>query len=645
MSPGRPRAHVLEELSRQAFRAALPAEWVVRPVDDDYGIDREVEIFEAGRTTGLMFKVQLKSSEHCAESGPSRRVKVEQLGYWKSLDVPVLIVYFIAETGDLFGRWAHTVGREPGFNPTAETTTVKFGTEDSLVAVRERLVSDVVLVRHLRAGRIPHPLPIRLRVDASFASVSQGEIAVRLRSHLAGRGLRGLVDILPASDEASPAVLIELSGGPQVVLRAALPVDVASIRVTLPGAVYEAPDSLEMLVRDLLVVTALTLERTGADAFAAKLIQETVRGSLLVGMPEVAMGLAFVMGKHGLVQDALWLVLGMLDAEDWTTRDAADHYYDLALRELEALDGEAHAALIEKMRVRAEMEKDSHNPRRAGRAHYNLGQTLHALGRTEEALDELELALRHDPGYADRDYFFRERGGWRWTVGEYAGAAEDYAIALQKGGQPGELLPLRADALMWDGRYEEARALLHQWEPSGHDYDGLAALDSIALDELIDVTGLRAQERQSANAEEIETASDDVNALAGLLRASDALDPRIWVRLVEEDRPLPRLLIIALALVSSGHAWAMVTAAALVGTADVDLRLLEHVVGFGIRPAAVEDYVEAIEAIATEIATNGDREEASRLRSRVYAQMEALPDRPLPFTTRVIIDPDDHAGE
>ena len=143
VNPRRPREHVLEELSRQAFRAALPAEWVVRGVDDDYGIDREVEIFDEGRTTGLTFKVQLKASDRAARSGPSRRIDVERLEYWNSLDVPVLIAYLVVETGQLFGRWAHTIGREPGSDRQRRTMTLKFAAADLLDGAAKRLASDV----------------------------------------------------------------------------------------------------------------------------------------------------------------------------------------------------------------------------------------------------------------------------------------------------------------------------------------------------------------------------------------------------------------------------------------------------------------------------------------------------------------------
>ena len=62
--PKRPRQHQLEVESRAAIRTAIPPVWVYRDLDQDYGIDGEVEIFDsAGLATGTKFLVQLKATD------------------------------------------------------------------------------------------------------------------------------------------------------------------------------------------------------------------------------------------------------------------------------------------------------------------------------------------------------------------------------------------------------------------------------------------------------------------------------------------------------------------------------------------------------------------------------------------------------
>jgi hypothetical protein len=64
----------------------------VRDVAGDYGIDLEIEIFEGGKATGEIIKVQLKGTD----SGPSKSgsfsvtVDIEKLSYWRALSTPEL---------------------------------------------------------------------------------------------------------------------------------------------------------------------------------------------------------------------------------------------------------------------------------------------------------------------------------------------------------------------------------------------------------------------------------------------------------------------------------------------------------------------------------------------------------------------------
>ena len=63
--PQRPRAHELEDESRRHFQMLLPSRWVFRPADPDYGIDGQIELFDADKeATGLVFLVQLKATDN-----------------------------------------------------------------------------------------------------------------------------------------------------------------------------------------------------------------------------------------------------------------------------------------------------------------------------------------------------------------------------------------------------------------------------------------------------------------------------------------------------------------------------------------------------------------------------------------------------
>jgi hypothetical protein len=608
----------------------------VRDVSPDYGIDREVEIFEGGASTGLTFKVQLKASQQTAAAGPSRRVKTDTLGYWKSLDVPVLIAYYAADSGRMYGRWAHTVGREPRFNRDAKTTTVRFAEDERLLSetARQRLAQDVATVRDLRAGRLPRPLPVRLAVeDGTVRGLTSAQVAVRLRQAIRERGLDRDVRLLRPGEDV-PAVEVSLSVGADTVLRAALPSDLATMRAVLPAGLYGPGDVEGLLADDVLVAVAFVVERTGATATAARLLDVSAPQSFLPSLPDVALPVSAVLAEEGLARAAQRLAVRQWAFDDPDGRDVGDFYYQALLHQVGDLRPDDLDELINAMRRRADTEGSSPAPRRAGRAHYNLAQVLNATGRTPQALNAMDAALEHDPGYGQRGYFYRERGGMRWHTGRYADAAEDYRRALALAGDAGELVPLLADTLLYEGQYAEAAQVLEQWAPTGHHLDGLALLVRMAVTEVRAVTGLDSQERVPASMAEVDAAADDEAMLIALLARTDALDPRIWLRLVHDQDQLPRLVLVALMALNSAGAWAVATVAAVERPVPAELALVAALIEAGQR-LSDSPFAEAVDVVLED--SDGDPD-ASTTRDAIYLALDNLDDAPPATTLRLVFD-------
>lgn len=635
--PHRPREHELETLSRLQFEQLVPSGWVVREVSRDYGVDLEVEIFEDGESTGMTFKVQLKGSDRTAAPGPSRRIKTDTLGYWKGLDVPVLIAYYTVDSGTMYGRWAHTVGREPGFDRDAKTTTVRFSYDEILAAttIGSRLSQDVVAVRALRAGRLPRPLPVRLTADDdTVPGLTAARLGVRLRQAIRDRGLHRDVRLLAPGDTSTPAVEVSLTRSADMILRVALPSDLASIRAVLPANLYGPGDAADLLADDVLVAVAFVVERTGAVAVAGRLLGPSAAGSVLISIPDVALSAASVLADQDLARLALRLALRRWGADDPAERDLGDIYYRALLHQLDGLTVSEREELVNRMRRRADAERSSPNPRRAGRGHYNLAQVLNATGRTSEALDAMDLALRYDPGYAGRDYFFRERGGMRWQDGRYGDAADDYRQALRLGADAGELVPLLADALLYGGRYAETEAVLADWLPAGHHLDGLAVLVRVAVAEVRAVTELDIQERKAAANQDITAAGDDPAALGSLLASSDALDPRIWLQMVDDAAPLPRLVLVALMALNSADAWAIATVRALWPEDPASPYTARALIEAGHR-LSNSPYADAVEQALTHVSDDGH---AEAVRDALYAILDGADEGPTTTTLRMVFD-------
>jgi hypothetical protein len=107
--PTRPRSHTLEAESRRAFGALLPSEWVIRPLESDYGIDEHVELFDKrGHASGLMFLAQLKATDtNDLSSALKVTLKVNTIDYYRSLELPVMLVRFHSPTKKFYWYWFH----------------------------------------------------------------------------------------------------------------------------------------------------------------------------------------------------------------------------------------------------------------------------------------------------------------------------------------------------------------------------------------------------------------------------------------------------------------------------------------------------------------------------------------------------------
>jgi tetratricopeptide (TPR) repeat protein len=98
-----------------------------------------------------------------------------------------------------------------------------------------------------------------------------------------------------------------------------------------------------------------------------------------------------------------------------------------------------------------EIEIAQGKPGRAAVAYYNFGEHLGSFGQHHLALAAYTAAAHYDPRYSDFDYFQRDLGEVHLHLGDYEAAASAYQKALQRGGDPSQLVPFLADSLMLSG--------------------------------------------------------------------------------------------------------------------------------------------------------------------------------------------------
>ncbi len=606
--PPRDRNHELETESQRAFGTALPASLVVRALSDDYGIDREVEVFVEGQLTGLTFKVQLKGTDG---SGKTRRVKRDSLEYWKSLDVPVLLVSYEAKTGTLRGRWVHSVGAD-GPDRGGETITVRMDPDISIGdAWAGELPHDLSIIRQLRRGEVPHAIPIRVRLGQFVKGIDsvQLESAIVLASRGGDRPI-----VIAQENEAALELYVARD-----VLRASTPLKWSSASLRTPTRLSKSTDPRQ-LAEEFLVLVAMALAPVSISA---------ARDLVLTASP------ASLMWRLDAVTEALAPALAGAESADFLFRIATN--LELANRLDNDIDGRHQVATPLLLHTRSVSQEtfDAYvnaaregaivspgvNAARSALRHHNLGHIYKARGDYRSAVSLLREAVSLDPRYAADANLHRHIGSCEWELCNFAESAAEYRAALDVGYDAQELLPLLADSLMYDGQYQEGLEALSKWEPDSTERDRFGVLRREMLEEVVNRLGVTTQVRRPQSEDDSESSleSPDVDFL---LRSTDALDPRLWLRLVSFDEPAESfhpVLIAAMMVEDEAFLW--VTALMFALSAEAADEIIQGILAQA-RFFCNEEFYDAVWEASDEQDAEG-RELLRQLVSSTYVAPEA----------------------
>ncbi|MGP8068590.1 MAG: DUF4365 domain-containing protein [Candidatus Bathyarchaeia archaeon] len=105
----RPKEHVMETLGDRTFATQVPAEWIYRKIEMDYGLDREIEIVDEENVTGKKLLVQIKTTESpdIADARVRFRLTTDKLEYYSRSDLPVLLVLVDLRTKICYWLFLH----------------------------------------------------------------------------------------------------------------------------------------------------------------------------------------------------------------------------------------------------------------------------------------------------------------------------------------------------------------------------------------------------------------------------------------------------------------------------------------------------------------------------------------------------------
>lgn len=461
MPPKRPREHQLEKESRTAFQTRLPPQWDFQDIPPpEYGLDGRVEIFDkADFATGRMFFVQLKATDKSELKDPlAVKLEIPTCEYYKSLDLPVLIVRYHAPTKKIYAKWFHTYDPYYGRKAKKEIT-FRFTVEDEWhEETAAMLASDLEAFRQLKSPQIELPVKFKLTLTEQYIyGILATQIELEIRK--AAERLSGVITIsqfLPTDTHGSIVIANEKT---EIYLKS------GSGFTLHTSKKYNNEVQLSKFSYDVFVGIAVALDNAGHSNIAARLLSEYAANSSIITHSEIALiGVRCMIRAHRITE-ALQLSESLSKSEESLV--AAEMFTWTALSQRGSLSESEHQYLQNFLERYTKQAIQSENKQRGATAHYNLGNYLRsriykAKSYRRLAFHHYRKAAKYNSEYLEKPYFCRELAGILFESKRYSLAVDFYERVLNQEEEI-ECHALYADALMFAGRYHESQQAFYAY--------------------------------------------------------------------------------------------------------------------------------------------------------------------------------------
>lgn len=491
LMPSRVKQHQLEDISRSKYSLSLPREWVMRDKDKDYGIDAEVEIFDVkGEATGLVFWVQLKATETKNKKIAKKLdLSIDTIKYYSRLDLPVLIVRYSSNEDLFYSKWAHEVDLYYS-QKNAKTLRITF-TDDDIWETEKVSKTEDYLRKHraITSGAIALPASINLNiVNDSIGGMSRGTFLATYRKILADYS--HIVKNEPNSDDCLIHILIENND---------LIVSLSSLTGCTFHNISRASETefVNELIIHIILGIGSSLINIGQNELAARiLLDEKIKHSFISYDDLVLKFLPRLMNtsKYGEIIDT---VCEVMDKSDSNFLESITTMY--ALTSLDELDQDKCKKFRELLHKILEKSIAIDDDSLIGVSHYNLGNNYINTRSCRKSIYHYIQAKKHEPDYLKQIYYYQELAGAFFECGKYRIAARLYKKSIDMGADD-NIKPLYADALMLDGKYQQALNVFSEYFKLNDDQHAEWFLKMNCLFHLIDITGNAEQVRRNSDA-------------------------------------------------------------------------------------------------------------------------------------------------
>lgn len=559
----RTRSHILEEESWRVLESTKPAHWVLRKPHPDYGLDGEIEVFdEKGTSTGLMFLVQLKGTdEKNIKKALSLQLPVEKIKEYKTYDLPVLLVRFCSSSKAQYVKWALEVDLHFAIKKKSKSITVEFEPESIWVeGTATRLIEDISAFKLFTNPRLPIPIGFRFNFPApEVFSVAVGKVEALIRTTASPMSRvisfdSGWKDVtIPKITITDELIQVNLLG-------------LSSFNLRLTKNAYGTIDVENRMPHDVMVGLAIFLHRLGYDTYAADIVLNHLERSSLLNHVILLKEIVAGSMRGNRVDVALRVAEMILDKG----KDKFLYQVLMMPAFMKSEVSEEDFVVLKRLLLKAADYTRKNYPIGAGSCYLNLGRRLlRKAGSTKEALHYFNRAAKCNSEYKTREYYLAEVAGLLFRAGRYSLSAVYYAKALRNGSE-NSCIALRADALMFAGRYKEALESFKEYERSAGKIEGEWCLKKLVLEDIVGTYKIETQHRQLNLAlsygivpAEIDITSKEIGEKLLHALSLDALCSLVWFNLGERHWAMNQhceaassFIAAAAALPTVSHAWA-----------------------------------------------------------------------------------------
>ena len=521
--PKRPKQHRLEDKSRIRFQDILPDMWVYRDKDKDYGIDAEVELFgQNEKPQGLIFFVQLKATESKEKSTILNvDFKIETLKYYKSLDIPVLLVRYSDYDNSIYIKWVNNIDFFYA-KDNAKTIRIKLAEKDKWnKETHSKIEIYLKKARYLKAGSFRFPLPIEISIDQkTINGLSKGILLTQIK-----RELKEHSEFINIQDENKSLIKISLNNN-------VLKIDASNLAGCSFHSIelQDKKDFSKNLSKDILIGIAFSMIQLGQIEYCGRIIFENNLESKLIEKKELLVHFIIPLFHSSFFEETLSIFEEILINDNDIGLKIISNFHMLMVSDKK--NEKANKIIEEFLKRQIERAKINKDKQLIGIANYNLGNHYSNRAVFFQAIHHFNLARKFAPIYLKQQYFYSEIASVLFRYGKYIFASNFYLKSL-KLKSDNHTLALYADALMFAGEYEKSIKKFGEYLDKSDKPIEEFVLKKILLELILKKHKIKKQTRNEIEANkyaEIKKANKNTNLLQQLEKALtfDLLSGLAW---------------------------------------------------------------------------------------------------------------------